>query len=212
MVIDFVFALSICLIMTSAGKATEVFPQDRQEEPTQRLGLPSLLPSLADMPRGTILAWEGVSQQWGGEEGFSRSFTGTGAFLPLGKSQLANLETSVSLHGSGFEARAGVLAFGALAPSTVAELFAQGVAKELGAVPEAVTVRSIVLPSIGDNTSGYIVTVRGTFMDWVVATIVFARDSVVGAVLGVGPEGQVDVQDLVQVAELIDRRIRNPAP
>ncbi len=181
----------------------------------QGFDLPAMLPTLADLTSEATIEIEGFVLVAGAISSYVRAFGSSALTMKLGSSQLIALESTVTLFASSVEAQGPVLVMQGTEPGHFEQfigLGAGGLVEGLGLSPEALSLEAVDLPSVGDEISGFLMNIDAGFAGFDVYMLVFANGRVAVELLAVGPGGQVVLEDVVSLAELIDRRIQVNSP
>ena len=176
------------------------------------VALPAMLPTLADLASGAIIAGDGYLQDTDALRAYEREFAAEGIFFNMGLSQLASLTSTVELHATPSEASSPVLVLGAMDPQLFAQLAGPAFVEGAGLTPENLEVEAIDLLAIGDATAGIVMKTRATTFEFDFYMLWFARGRIAAQLIAMGPAGQVHLDDVARIARLMDQRIRENAP
>jgi TPR repeat protein len=175
------------------------------------VSLSTVLPTLADLPEGPAVASEGPLETLG-LDGYGRDFEATSLVFRLGSSQVLWMSTAVELYSDAASARAPVSVLSGMRPEAMVELFALGIAEGAGFDPENVDAEEVTLPPIGDAASAWLLRFEGAGFDLDFYKVLFVRGQVVARVMIGGGHDRIMPEDVVDMAQLIDRRIQGHEP
>ena len=174
--------------------------------------LPATLPTLADLPEGATIASEGFTEEADNLGYYEQEFSPTNLYIELGSSKVMSISTTVELHASAFDAKAPVLVLKALDPEVFGELAGTAFAEGAGFTPEALVLEALDLPQIGDAGAGFLMKIETAVGDFDGYLMWFAQGRIVAQLILLGPAGQVDLENVIPLAQLIDKRIRENSP
>ena len=143
---------------------------------------------------------------------YEREFSAEGLFFTLGSSRLINLSSTVELYCTSSEASGPVQLLQSMDSQVFAQLFGAGIAEGFGSTPENLKVEAVDLPAIGDASMVVMISIQEAAIDLDAYWLWFAQGRIATQLIAMGPRGQVHLDDIAKIAQLMDQRIRANAP
>ena len=175
------------------------------------IDLHAMLPTVSDLPEGAAIDNEGYIAS-DAISAYQREFVPESLYINLGNSQVGNISATVELQADGSVALGPVLTLQALDPAAFGELAGVAIAQQLGFTPETMSFNALDIPPIGDGAAGFLMKLGTDVGDLDLFFLLFARGRVNGEVLIIGPADQVDLADILPLAQLVDGRILQNLP
>ena len=127
-------------------------------------------------------------------------------------SQFSGLTSTVELYPTPSDASGPVLFLQGMDPQLFAQLAGPGFTEEAGFAAQNLVVEAIDLPAIGDTIAGFLMRIETPSIDLDSYMLWFTQGRVAAQLIAVGPPGQVHLDDVAEIARLMDRRIQENAP
>ena len=180
---------------------------------SEGFNLPAMLPTLADLPEGATIESEGFEEGSDTTISYERNFEGTDLVMELGSSRAVFIGTLATLYANASDAESQVLDFRGLYldPESVAE-FARAFAEGAGFTPDGITAEPLDFPRIGDTSGGVLIKIETGIGDFDFYMLFLARGRVATLVGVVGAADRVALEDVIPLAQLIDKRIQENSP
>ena len=170
--------------------------------------LSSLLPSVADLPGGVTLESEGCIS----DTEYERTFVAVDETFNLGSSRVSVIGTKVELYPSAAAAENLVSLVNTVDPSTLGDTLAADFTEDdfPGVTGTLADIRfeSLDPPAIGAASGGWLLKITTAEGQFEGVWIFFSQSSVGGVITATGAEGQVSLEDMLPLAELMADRIR----
>ena len=174
--------------------------------------VPAMVPTLEDVPANATLQGEGASPGSGALQAYFRRFISGDSPMRLGESEASEIEITVGLHSSPEVAAITVQVIGSLDADGLGGLFRQGFAGGAGLSPTNISAEPIDFPRVGDASTALVLRLTTGSGDLETYLVYFSRGRVRAQLSVVGQVGSLRGRDLVQLAGLIDERIRRNSP
>lgn len=174
--------------------------------------VPAMVPTLEDLPTGATLQGEGSPPGAGALQAYFRRFIAGDSAMRIGESEASEIEITVGVHSNPEVAAITVQVIGSLDAEGLGGLFRQGFAGGAGISPTNISAEPIEFPRVGDASTAVALRLTTTSGDLETYLVYFSRGRVRAQLSVVGQVGSLQSRDLVQLAGLIDERIRRNSP
>ena len=177
------------------------------------VSLGAMLPELVDLAPGAAMESEGFQSS----SNYERKFVAQGNTFDLGSSRVTGISASVQLMASALESNAMLVGMAWMTPQQVGEvvrdrMMQTGHFQGTPGIPEEAPFDSLEIPPIGDASTGYLMSTTAADGGLDGHLILIVEGRVFSTVTVVGPAGQVEIEDVLSLAQLILGRIRNNSP
>ena len=187
-----------------------VLTPDEQTALPDGYDLRAMLPALADLPDGVSILSDGYTDS-DGIATYEREFEAENLVFELGSSQVMNLSTTVELQATDLDASAPILFLNAVDPQVFGDLTGPAFAEAAGFTPENLVFERVEL-QVGDEAAGFLMKIETALADFDAFLLFFAQGRVNAFLLATGPAGEVALEDVTGLAELIGERIVEHSP
>jgi hypothetical protein len=170
-----------------------------------------MLPSLSDLPGGVALDRDGFTDS-DAIGSYETEFEPEGLVFELGSSHVIGISTSVELQETELEAQGPVLFIRAAGPQLFGELAGASFAKVAGFTPENIVFEGLDVPQVGDAVAGLSMKIDTAVIDLEAYMLFFSRGQVIATVMVMGPAGKIALEDVADLAQLVNERIVQFSP
>jgi hypothetical protein len=143
---------------------------------------------------------------------YEREFESEGLVFELGSSHVIGISTSVELQETELEAQGPVLFIRAADPQLFGELARASFAKLAGFTPENIVFEGLDVPQVGDAVAGLSMKIDTAVIDLEAYMLFFSRGRVIATVMVMGPAGKIALEDVADLAQLVNERIVQFSP
>lgn len=184
----------------------EITPLDTEAE---EFDLPSMLPTLDDLPAGFAVESEGFISE---PDSYERTFNARALVADFRSSVVSNITNTIDLHRNALDSRGLVLTLQDFGADEFGEIAGEVIAEDAELTLQSLDVEKLNVPPIGDGAVGFLLKMGTPIGNVDAIIIVFVQGRVTGQVLVLGPPGQVILDDVASLAELIVGRVQAGTP
>jgi hypothetical protein len=174
--------------------------------------VPAMVPTLEELPASATLQGEGSSPGSGALQAYFRRVIAGDSQMRLGESEASEIEITVGVHSSPEIAAITVQVIGSLDAEGLGGLFRQGFVGAPGVSPTNISAEPIEFPQVGDASAAVLLRLTTDAGDLETYLVYASRGRVRSQLSVVGQVGALRSQDQIQLARLIDERIRQNSP
>ena len=180
---------------------------DMTPTPAKGLILPTMLPTLDDLSAGFSIIDQGLDPETSNITKSIREFGAAKPGAPLGQSLVTTMQTGVDLYETEGRARFVLSMVQGFGPQFFAELFAAGLTKESNTSFEATRYEAVEHPALGDYSLAFSFSIASADSEMDFYLLSFSRATILATVRVGGPKGQVALEDILPIAQLMLKRI-----
>jgi hypothetical protein len=171
-----------------------------------------MLPTAQDVAEGLAVVGEGFVVDAGVSAAYQREFVGEEQRVAAGTLPIIQLNARVDLYDTPIESIALLGVLTSLGDDSLRSLMEQSVGEGTVLAPEDVVVSPLGIPVIGDALGGIRIDVMSSTVEREVYLLFTTRGRIGAQLLVQGAPGQLELTEVIRLAQLIDDRIMANSP